>query len=198
MYGVVAPRVYDALTAEAQQQNLDLVIDTNNPEQGLLWFSKSAKPCDLQAAVLGRLRGTAPPAAISSPAQSGPSSQEETDWQRADAQGTASAYKAFLAAHPASSRVRVISGNAQYSVELATGIVGEGGGAPKRVIVSIGDTEISVGLSTAKQMGLVQEMSVANMDGKAMIVKDPGQATAYVTERNGRLSCWRLNEDGRP
>jgi hypothetical protein len=105
--------------------------------------------------------------------------QEETDWKRAEAEGTAAAYKAFLLAHPSSTRVRAISGNAECRFVLATGPVDSGGGEASQMVVMIAGIEIPVSLDKAKKLGLFQDL------GAVQTTREPGPATVYVTERSG-------------
>ena len=63
--------------------------------------------------------------------------QENADWTRASAEGTAAAYKTFLKVHPDSHFVQAISGTASYAMALPTTTTGSRSLGPGITITSL-------------------------------------------------------------
>jgi hypothetical protein len=138
---------------------------------------------------------------------------ENAEWAQALAAGTLSAYNAFLQAHPDTHRLERLSGVARYEMVLpvgpvatrsdgvtvtrlglggkeptATSVVGPDAAQVSEVLVTINGKVIRIPILKAKALGLVQDLG----GGVVLKAKDPGPATAYVTQEGGVLKLLAL------
>lgn len=128
--------------------------------------------------------------------------QENADWAKATAQGTASAYRAFLTAHPESHCVQVISGMASYRIAIgeappgvapatSTQLVGPDAASASKVLLSIGTTVLEVDRATAETHGWVESLG----GGMILKTKGPSHVTLY-TKREGAILTVLAVDDG--
>ena len=129
----VGTRVLDALTAEARQQGLDIVIDKGGSPPSVLYLSHSIQPADIQMAVMERFNGSAahassPPAASSPDLASSSPSVTVTKYLTAAATLDSGATRQFLSASCKNDVVDEFKSNQDsgWKYSASESLIGEG------------------------------------------------------------------------